>query len=89
MCSSAAPVASALSARFSHRSVVIIGGLICTVGVVLGSFARNLIELYVTVGFLNGEWFGATCTQHKLTKDDVHWSPFLQVLAMHSRGPPQ
>ncbi|KAG7229841.1 hypothetical protein INR49_012490 [Caranx melampygus] len=30
-----APVASALSARFSHRSVVITGGLICSFGVLL------------------------------------------------------
>ena len=55
MCPSAAPVASALSARYSHRSVVILGGLICSIGVVLGAFACNLIELYLTVGFLNGE----------------------------------
>lgn len=50
----ASPLASALSARFSHRSVVIIGGLISSVGVIIGSFSRNLLELYLTVGFLNG-----------------------------------
>lgn len=88
VCPSAAPVASALSARYSHRSVVIMGGLICSLGVVLGAFARNLIELYLTVGFLNGEWFEVnTHKQHKLqnthTKHDYHWSPLLQVLAMH------
>lgn len=59
VCPSAAPVASALSARYSHRSVVIIGGLICSIGVITGMFARNLVELYFTVGFLNGKWFGA------------------------------
>lgn len=55
VCPSAAPVASALSARYSHRAVVMTGGLICTIGVVLGAFARNLNDLYLTVGFLNGE----------------------------------
>lgn len=54
MCSPAAPVASALSAGYSHRSVVVAGGLICSGGVVLGAFARNLADLYLTVGFLNG-----------------------------------
>lgn len=54
-CLPAAPVASALSARYSHRSVVIVGGLICSIGVVTGAFSHNLIELYLTVGFLNGK----------------------------------
>ncbi|KAF3854509.1 hypothetical protein F7725_022564, partial [Dissostichus mawsoni] len=33
-----APVANALSARYSRRSVVIAGGLISSVGVVFGAF---------------------------------------------------
>ncbi|XP_022065988.1 monocarboxylate transporter 13 [Acanthochromis polyacanthus] len=57
-----APLASALSARYSHRSVVIVGGLICSVGVVLGAFARNITELYLTVGFLNGFGYALTWT---------------------------
>lgn len=55
VCPSTAPVASALSARFSHRSVVTMGGLICSVAVILGAFSRNLTDLYITVGFLNGK----------------------------------
>lgn len=50
-----APVSSALSARFSHRAVVISGGLVCSAAVVFGALARSLTELYITVGFLNGE----------------------------------
>lgn len=76
MCLSAAPVASALSARLSHRSVVIIGGLICSTGVITGTFARNLTELYFTVGFLNGKWFGAithTHIQNKLKHTNKMW----------------
>uniref|UniRef100_A0A8C6THJ5 Si:dkey-246g23.4 n=1 Tax=Neogobius melanostomus TaxID=47308 RepID=A0A8C6THJ5_9GOBI len=52
----ASPLASAISARFSPRSVVMIGGLLCSVGVITGSFARNLLELYLTVGFVNGKF---------------------------------
>nr|XP_046250717.1 monocarboxylate transporter 2 [Scatophagus argus]XP_046250718.1 monocarboxylate transporter 2 [Scatophagus argus] len=66
-----APVASALSARYSHRSVVIIGGIICSLGVIFGAFARNLIELYLTVGFLNG--FGYALT----------WTPTVTMVGMY------
>ncbi|KAA8590446.1 monocarboxylate transporter 2 isoform X1 [Etheostoma spectabile] len=66
-----APVASALSARYSHRSVVIMGGLMCGVGVVFGSFARNLNELYLTVGLLNG--FGYAMT----------WPPTVTMLGLY------
>ncbi|XP_038149941.1 monocarboxylate transporter 13 [Cyprinodon tularosa] len=67
----AAPIASALSARFSHRSVVFMGGLICSAAVGLGSLARNLTELYITVGFLNG--FGYALT----------WTPTVTMLGMY------
>lgn len=85
LCPYAAPVASVLSARYSHRSVVIIGGLMCSLGVVFGTFARNLTELFLTVGFLNGELFEANTHKLKniLTKHDIHWCPLLQVSAMH------
>uniref|UniRef100_A0A8D0B2H6 Si:dkey-246g23.4 n=1 Tax=Sander lucioperca TaxID=283035 RepID=A0A8D0B2H6_SANLU len=66
-----APVASALSARYSHRSVVIMGGLMCCVGVVFGSFARNLNELYLTVGFLNGCGYAMT------------WPPTVTMLGLY------
>ncbi|XP_027128777.1 monocarboxylate transporter 2 [Larimichthys crocea] len=66
-----APIASALSAFYSHRFVVITGGLICSLGVVFGAFARNLIELYLTVGFLNG--FGYALT----------WTPTVTMLGLY------
>uniref|UniRef100_H2MM77 Si:dkey-246g23.4 n=1 Tax=Oryzias latipes TaxID=8090 RepID=H2MM77_ORYLA len=67
----AAPLASALSSRYSHRSVVIAGGLICSVGAILGSFGNNLVQLYLTVGFLNG--FGYALT----------WTPTVTMLGMY------
>ncbi|XP_026166291.1 monocarboxylate transporter 13 [Mastacembelus armatus] len=66
-----APVATALSARYSHRSVVIMGGLICSLGAITGAFACNLIELYLTVGFLNG--FGYALT----------WTPTVTILGFY------
>ncbi|XP_024138011.1 monocarboxylate transporter 2 [Oryzias melastigma] len=67
----AAPLASALSSRYSHRSVVIAGGLICSVGAILGSFGNNLIQLYLTVGFLNGLGYALT------------WTPTVTMLGMY------
>ncbi|XP_043979813.1 monocarboxylate transporter 13 isoform X1 [Gambusia affinis] len=67
----AAPVSSALSARFSHRAVVISGGLICSAAVVFGALARSLTELYITVGFLNG--FGCALT----------WTPTVTMLGLY------
>ncbi|XP_034444494.1 monocarboxylate transporter 13 isoform X3 [Hippoglossus hippoglossus] len=67
----AAPVASALSARCSHRSVVITGGLICSSGVMIGAYANNVIELYLTVGFLNGLGYALT------------WTPTVTMLGLY------
>lgn len=39
----------------------------CSFGVVFGAFARNLIELYLTVGFLNGK-----CLKQTHTYQNVH-----------------
>lgn len=47
------------------------GGVICSIGVISGSFARNLFELYLTVGFLNG--FGyALC-----------WTPTVTMVGLY------
>lgn len=54
-CCVAAPVGSALSAYFGPRHVVIVGGLLSSVGMVAGSYAQDLLQLYITVGFLTGE----------------------------------
>ncbi|KAM7003413.1 monocarboxylate transporter 2 [Tautogolabrus adspersus] len=66
-----APVASALSTHYSHRSVVIIGGLISSLGVMFGSFSRNVFELYLTVGFLNGLGYALT------------WTPTVTMLGLY------
>nr|XP_055029916.1 monocarboxylate transporter 2 [Misgurnus anguillicaudatus]XP_055029917.1 monocarboxylate transporter 2 [Misgurnus anguillicaudatus]XP_055029918.1 monocarboxylate transporter 2 [Misgurnus anguillicaudatus]XP_055029919.1 monocarboxylate transporter 2 [Misgurnus anguillicaudatus] len=57
-----APIGSALSAYFSHRCVVIVGGLLSSIGMVAGSCAQDLIQLYITVGFLTGFGYALTWT---------------------------
>ncbi|XP_029767554.1 monocarboxylate transporter 7-like [Terrapene carolina triunguis] len=49
-----APLASSLCARYTHRAVVIIGGLLAFSGMTLGSFGFNTVWMYTTTGFLQG-----------------------------------
>ncbi|XP_036157067.1 monocarboxylate transporter 3 [Myotis myotis] len=48
------PVSSVLVARFGCRPVMLEGGLLASAGMVLASFARRLLELYLTAGVLTG-----------------------------------
>ncbi|XP_041855767.1 monocarboxylate transporter 13 [Melanotaenia boesemani] len=49
-----APAASALTLQFSQRVVIMIGGLLCTTGMVLASLDLSLPWLYLTMGILEG-----------------------------------
>ncbi|XP_059362694.1 monocarboxylate transporter 13-like [Carassius carassius] len=57
-----APVGTALSAYFGHRPVVVAGGLLSSIGMVAGSYAQDLLQLYITVGFLTGFGYALTWT---------------------------
>ncbi|XP_015230893.1 PREDICTED: monocarboxylate transporter 2-like [Cyprinodon variegatus] len=48
------PVASALTLQFSQRVVIILGGLLCTLGMLLASLDLSLPWLYFSMGFLQG-----------------------------------
>lgn len=72
-----APVASSLCARYTHRAVVITGGLLAFSGMALGFLGLNMVWMYATTGFLQGMtlWlyeFLSPATQ----------SPHLRVLAV-------
>ncbi|NXL93662.1 MOT2 protein, partial [Alectura lathami] len=49
-----APVASLLCAKYTHRAVVITGGLLAFLGMALGFLGLNVIWMYATTGFLQG-----------------------------------
>ncbi|NWR36293.1 MOT2 protein, partial [Tachuris rubrigastra] len=49
-----APIASSLCVRYTHRAVVITGGLLAFSGMALGSFGFNMVWMYVTTGLLQG-----------------------------------
>ncbi|XP_042305651.1 monocarboxylate transporter 7 isoform X1 [Sceloporus undulatus] len=49
-----APLSTVLANRFGHRLVVIIGGLLISTGMVGGSFARTVTEMYISIGIISG-----------------------------------
>ncbi|NXE81271.1 MOT2 protein, partial [Cochlearius cochlearius] len=49
-----APVASSLCVRYSHRAVVITGGLLAFSGMALGFLGLSMVWMYATTGFLQG-----------------------------------
>ncbi|XP_062468484.1 monocarboxylate transporter 13-like [Pezoporus occidentalis] len=49
-----APAASSLCARYTHRAVVITGGLLAFSGMTLGFLGLNMVWMYATTGFLQG-----------------------------------
>ncbi|MGH0174390.1 UNVERIFIED_CONTAM: hypothetical protein FKN15_013898 [Acipenser sinensis] len=48
------PVSSILVNKFGCRPVMLIGGLLASVGMVLASFTTNILELYLTAGVETG-----------------------------------
>uniref|UniRef100_H2R1J2 Monocarboxylate transporter 11 n=1 Tax=Pan troglodytes TaxID=9598 RepID=H2R1J2_PANTR len=50
----ASPVGSALSTRWGARPVVMVGGVLASLGFVFSAFARGLLHLYLGLGLLAG-----------------------------------
>uniref|UniRef100_A0A2I2Z9E9 Monocarboxylate transporter 11 n=1 Tax=Gorilla gorilla gorilla TaxID=9595 RepID=A0A2I2Z9E9_GORGO len=50
----ASPVGSALSTRWGARPVVMVGGVLASLGFVFSAFARSLLHLYLGLGLLAG-----------------------------------
>jgi len=55
LCLVLAPLSSALCQRFSCRAVVFVGGIFCSMGMILSYFATSLLHLLFTFGILTGE----------------------------------
>lgn len=51
-----------LSNRFGHRLVVMAGGVLISTGMVIASFARSVVDMYVTIGLISGEFPSCTCS---------------------------
>lgn len=54
------PLCSILVERFGCRTTVMVGGLLSGVGMVASAFSNSLSELYLTAGFITGEYSKST-----------------------------
>ncbi|KAM4745210.1 monocarboxylate transporter 13 isoform 1-T2 [Anableps anableps] len=78
-----APAASALTLQFSQRVVIIVGGLLCTLGMLLASLDISLPWLYLTMGVLEGtgisfSWIPAiSMVNHYFSR----WRPIAYAIA--------
>ncbi|XP_003210221.3 monocarboxylate transporter 2-like isoform X1 [Meleagris gallopavo] len=50
----AGPISSILVNRYGSRPVVILGGLLCGIGMVSAAFCTSIVQLYICVGFITG-----------------------------------
>lgn len=53
----AAPVSTVLSIGFGHRLVVMVGGLLVSVGMVIASFSQKVYHMYIAIGIISGKCF--------------------------------
>ncbi|XP_066092250.1 monocarboxylate transporter 7 [Saccopteryx bilineata] len=49
-----APLSTVLSSRFGHRLVVMLGGLLVSMGMVVSAFSREVYHMYVAIGIVAG-----------------------------------
>lgn len=54
------PLCSILVERFGCRITVMVGGLLSGVGMVASAFSNSLSQLYLTAGFITGEYSKTT-----------------------------
>ncbi|XP_007482797.2 monocarboxylate transporter 7 [Monodelphis domestica] len=52
-----APLATILSNRFGHRPVVMVGGLLLSMGIIGASFSETVVHMYITIGVVSGFGF--------------------------------
>lgn len=48
------PISSILVNNYGCRPVVMMGGLLCSVGMILASYSNSVVQLYLTIGFIGG-----------------------------------
>ncbi|KAM7372531.1 hypothetical protein PAMP_009692 [Pampus punctatissimus] len=49
-----APLSTLLSNRFGHRPVVMVGGLLISLGTITSAFTNSINEMYITIGIISG-----------------------------------
>lgn len=49
------PISSILVNTYGCRPIVMIGGCLCSVGMILASFCSSVLQLYLCIGVIGGE----------------------------------
>ncbi|KAI3359445.1 hypothetical protein L3Q82_002943 [Scortum barcoo] len=49
-----APLSTMLSNRFGYRPVVMVGGLLISLGTITSAFTNSITEMYITIGIVSG-----------------------------------
>lgn len=65
------PLCSVLVNRFGCRPVMMVGGLLASLGMILASFSTSIIHIYLTTGVITGE---TTCSLRVCLARLNHWS---------------
>ncbi|XP_055509912.1 monocarboxylate transporter 7-like isoform X1 [Leucoraja erinacea] len=52
-----APLSTVLSSHFGYRPVVMLGGLLVSLGMMAASFARTIVDMYIAIGLVSGIGF--------------------------------
>ncbi|XP_019902289.1 monocarboxylate transporter 7 isoform X2 [Esox lucius] len=55
-----APLASLLTSRFGFRPVVMVGGLLISIGSIASGFTSSINQMYITMGLIGGQGFSLT-----------------------------
>lgn len=54
------PVSSVLVNTYGSRPVMIMGGFLCSISMIAASFCNSVIQLYICIGVIGGEWIKIT-----------------------------
>uniref|UniRef100_A0A3Q2YS03 Monocarboxylate transporter 7 n=1 Tax=Hippocampus comes TaxID=109280 RepID=A0A3Q2YS03_HIPCM len=49
-----APLSTMLSNRFGHRTIVMLGGVLISLGTITSAFTNSINEMYITIGIVSG-----------------------------------
>lgn len=52
---STGPISSILVNKYGCRPIMIMGGFLCSIGMISASFCNNIVQLYICIGVIGGK----------------------------------
>ncbi|NXX85200.1 MOT7 protein, partial [Urocolius indicus] len=81
-----APLSAALSSRFGPRRVVMVGGVLISAGTATATYARTVLDMYITVGVVSGLGYSLSSLPTVITLSQYFHRRRLLVTAVASTG---